>query len=483
MEDLRLVQFSKEGIQYVRLALVDTSNILRFRIVPISRFLKFIDSTEVRGLFMANAVFGLTYKDHLVVGLPPTISCRGEICLVPDVKINNNNLRRLPYGSGTHALCMVDVEDKDNPGGLFAGCPRSCLKNILKSATDEFGLSFLVGFETEVIFLEKQLDSLTPIDNSTYCSNVALHSVKTSMMIDEIVQAISDQGIGISQFHAESAPGQFEFVTDPYDPITAADNLVRTRETIYNVAAKYDVKATLAPKVFAASGKNVHLLIRQHFFKLNFPVFSAGSGSHCHISIQKSSNVEVSSPGPNAPQGLDALEEHFLSGILKHLRSICAFTLPNVTSYNRAVDHCWAGSYVCWGIDNKEATLRLAYNPGVNRKFRFEVKSVDGTANPYLAVSAIIVAGLDGIRKRLQLTLKEMTGSPDEYETKDKLQKLPGSIEEALSILEELTEYESFCEGMGKTLVDIFIAVRKGETEHLRKLSEEEQLKFVVETY
>lgn len=76
MENLRLAQFSKDGIQYVRMALVDTSNILRFRIVPITKFSKFIDATGVRGVFMSNAVMGLmAHEDHLAVGIPPVISC------------------------------------------------------------------------------------------------------------------------------------------------------------------------------------------------------------------------------------------------------------------------------------------------------------------------------------------------------------------------------------------------------------------------
>lgn len=161
------------------------------------------------------------------------------------------------------------------------------------------------------------------------------------------------------------------------------------------------------------------------------------------------------------------------------MSSICAFTLPNVTSYNRMQEHCWAGCYVCWGIDNREASVRLAYAPGATRKYRFEVKSVDGTANPYLAVSAIIVAGLDGIRRNLHLEQKEMTGQPNPLE----LKRLPGSVEEALSNLLEATEYELYCKGMGKTLVDIFIAVRRGEVEHMRKLTDEEQLKFVIATF
>lgn len=127
----------------------------------------------------------------------------------------------------------------------------------------------------------------------------------------------------------------------------------------------------------------------------------------------------------------------------------------------------------------------MAYAPGANRKFNFEVKNVDGTANPYLTVAAIIVAGLDGIRKNLPLTLKEMTVAPCDLETNDRLalKKIPTSIEEALSILEETSEYELYCKGMGKMLVDIFVAVRKGETEFMRKMSKEEQLKFVIKTY
>lgn len=168
-----------------------------------------------------------------------------------------------------------------------------------------------------------------------------------------------------------------------------------------------------------------------------------------------------------------------MAGILKHLSSICAFTLPNVTSYNRLQEHCWAGSYICWGIDNREATLRLAYTPGEHRQYRFEVKCVDGTSNPYVAVSAIIVAGLDGIRRNLHLEQEQLMDAPNPLECK----RLPGSIEEALSNLEEPSEYDMYCEGMGKQLVDIFIAVRKGESKHMRQLSDDEQLKFVIKHF
>ncbi|XP_037045305.1 protein fluG-like [Bradysia coprophila] len=458
MADQIVARFSEKGIRFVRIALVDSSNLVRIRIIPIAKFLKCINSAA-RGFCMANAALGMMrHVDQFPAGLPPAISCRGEVCMVPDVTSGIDKLCRLPYGSGAHALCMVDLEEKDNPGVPFGGCARSSLKKILRTATDEFGLSFLVGFEIEVFFLEKSLDSITPIDYTTYASSVALRSERTAKMIDEIAQSISDQGIEILHFHAESGPGQFEFVTDPYDPLTAADNLVRTRETIYNIAEKYGIKATLAPKVFA-----------DH----------AGSGAHCNISIDKFPKLNVTNTGPNAPEGINSFEESFLAGILKHLSSICAFTLPNVTSYSRTQEHCWAGCYVCWGIDNREATLRLAYIPGVNRKYRFEVKNVDGTSNPYLAVSAIIVAGLDGIRRKLHLEQKEVTGAPNPLE----LKRMPCSIEEALSNLEEPTEYELFCEGMNKTMVDLFIAVRKGEVKHVRQLSDEEQLKFAIKHF
>lgn len=255
MEDQRLDQLLAKGIKYVRLCVVDISNTTRIRIIPIKNFLELVNSNGDKGYFMANAVFGLmAQNDHLAVGLPAEISCCGELRLVPDMKKGVEHLYRLPYGSGAHAMCMVDVMEKDRPGVPFGGCARTSLKNILNTAKEEFGLSFLVGFEIEVIFLEKQLDPITPIDYTTYASSISLHSERTCMMIDEIVQSIVDQGIEVTHFHAESANGQFEFVTGPYDPLTAADNLVRTRETIYNIASKYNIKATLAPKVFADQG-------------------------------------------------------------------------------------------------------------------------------------------------------------------------------------------------------------------------------------
>lgn len=133
----------------------------------------------------------------------------------------------------------------------------------------------------------------------------------------------------------------------------------------------------------------------------------------------------------------------------------------------------------------REATLRLAYIPGVNRKFNFEIKCVDGTANPYLAVSAIIVAGLDGIRKNLKLNLKELTGAPSELPDEDRmeLERLPSSIEESLIYLKRKDEYELYCQGIGKTLVDIFIAVRIADAEYMRAMSKEDQLKFVIKNY
>lgn len=264
MEDQRVAQLLDKGIKFVRIAMLDTSNVMRIRIIPIAKFLNCINSGG-RVYCLANAIFGLlVHEDRLVEGLPPEVSCRGEVCMVPDVTNGIDNLRRLPYGSGAHALCMVDLEEKDHPGVPYAGCSRSCLKRILRSATEELGLSFLVGFEIEVVFLEKPLDSITPIDDTTYASSVALHSERTCKMIDEIVQAILDQGIGVSQFHGESGKGQFEFVTDPYDPLTAVDNLIRSRETIYNIAAKYGIKATLAPKVFGNQGKDVNNVIDRH---------------------------------------------------------------------------------------------------------------------------------------------------------------------------------------------------------------------------
>jgi glutamine synthetase len=121
-----------------------------------------------------------------------------------------------------------------------------------RKAKDNHDVTFLVGFETEVIFLERETFPPKPISVHSWSTSAAFRTSSLGKsIVEEIHDTLVSSGISVEQFHAESAPGQYEIITGPMEPVEAVDAVVFTRETVYNVAAKYGVRATLYPKVFA----------------------------------------------------------------------------------------------------------------------------------------------------------------------------------------------------------------------------------------
>jgi glutamine synthetase len=157
---------------------------------------------------------------------------------------------------------------------------------------------------------------------------------------------------------------------------------VHTREVIYNVAAKHGLRATFAPRIY---------------------MNSTGSAAHTHISVHSGrvkKDIQLSS-----------VEKSFLAGLMAHLPSLPALTLPIPASYKRVNDGVWSGgTYVCWGTENREAPVRLTNSASPSSR-RFEMRYIDGTANPYLVLAGILGAGYYlGIRSNLELTVSDCPG-------------------------------------------------------------------------
>ena len=156
---------------------------------------------------------------------------------------------------------------------------------------------------------------------------------------------------------------------------------MHTRETIYNVAVKHGLRATFAPRIFMNNN---------------------GNAAHTHISVH--------SDRVKKDLQLSSIEKSFLAGVLDHLPSICALTLPIPASYNRVKDGVLSGgTYVCWGTENREAPLRLTNSASPSSR-RFEMRFVDGTASPYLVLASILSAGYLGIQSTLELTISDCRG-------------------------------------------------------------------------
>jgi glutamine synthetase len=173
------------------------------------------------------------------------------------------------------------------------------------------------------------------------------------------------------------------------------------------------------------------------------------------------------------PHGLSALGEAFAAGVLRHLPALLPFTAANPNSYRRIKPSMWSGAFRCWGVNNREAPLRLVGAPGRPETVNFELKAVDGTANPYLALAAIVTAGLCGIRGGYTLPAP-VFGDPAGV---DGQEPLPSSLEEALAALEADVEFRAALEGTlgSETLCRVYPIIKRNECVALSGLSLEEQ--------
>jgi glutamine synthetase len=130
-----------------------------------------------------------------------------------------------------------------------------------------------------------------------------------------------------------------------------------------------------------------------------------GSSAHAHISVHRTDDFT-----DRESESLSPLEEQFLSGMLTHMRALPALTLPTPASYKRVVDGVWSGgTYINWGTENREAPVRLC-NARSTTSRNFEVRILDATANPHIALAGMLKAGLEGIVKELPLSIRDCTG-------------------------------------------------------------------------
>jgi glutamine synthetase len=265
-------------------------------------------------------------------------------------------------------------------------------------------------------------------------------------VVEDIVRALEKVDVDVQKFHAEAAPGQWEFVLPPKSSVEAVDMLVRARETIAVIAEQHGLRATLHPRPWADQ---------------------AGTGAHVHISA--------------TPVGYSNSKksESFFAGIMAHLPSISPFLLPLDDSYQRVISGIWSGGeHVCWGWDNKEAPLRRV------TKDRFELKMVCGTANPYVAMSALLASGLDGVEKRLPLVGGDCQKPAAEFTEEErqelKMTKLPNNLDDALQLLQE---DKAVVDLLGVSLVSAYIVITKEWNQYLREMSTEEKRNCLLSTY
>ena len=231
------------------------------------------------------------------------------------------------------------------------------------------------------------------------------------------VNMLEQMGISVEYSHHEAGPGQNEIDLRYADALTTADNIMTFRTVVKEISLERGIHASFMPKPLADA---------------------PGSGMHTHLSLFEGDSNAFYEAGQEFNMSLTARQ--FAAGILYHAAEICAVTDQYVNSYKRLWGGNEAPSYICWGHNNRSALLRIPqYKPGKGNSARMEFRALDPVANPYLAYSVLLAAGLDGIDKQMQLG--EPT-SDDVWELTDGerqamgIQPLPSSLDEALKIME-----------------------------------------------
>ncbi|KAL3676808.1 hypothetical protein R1sor_026756 [Riccia sorocarpa] len=259
--------------------------------------------------------------------------------------------------------------------------------------------------------------------------------------LDCMLKWLKEMHINVEQFHAEAGGGQFEIILAHEPVLKAADSLLLAREAITAAAISQNLHATFLPK-------------------LNLKNTAFGSGCHVHISLSKGGkNVFTAESGADSVYGMSETGASFLAGVLEHLPAVLAFTAPHPNSYKRIQPRTWSGAYQCWGVENKEAPLRACRDLGVITNV--ELKAFDGCANPHLGLAAVIAAGLDGLRRKLQLP-PPVNVDPAELDKENQVKRLPTTAAEAAQSLED---DETMRQLMGEKLVKNFLAIRRSEEE------------------
>jgi glutamine synthetase len=320
----------------------------------------------------------------------------------------------------------------------FEGDPRYVLKRNLERARDK-GFTFYTAPEMEFFIFESANTPPVPLDTAGFFDLTQLDMV--SELRRQTIVTLEAMGIPVEYSFHELGPSQHEIDLRYTDALTMADNVMTFRQVVKQVATELGVYATFMPK----------------------PIEGAfGSGMHTQVSLFEGDVNAFHDPGDEF--GLSKVGRCFIAGLLTHAREITAITNQTVNSYKRLIAGYEAPVHICWARNNESALVRLpAPKKGKESSTRIEFRSPDPAANPYLAFSVMLAAGLKGVEEGYDLppeatnNIYEMT--PEERAAEG-IGSLPQSLTEAISAMEES---ELVAEALGEHVFDYFIRNKRKE--------------------
>jgi glutamine synthetase len=401
----QIVKLADElGLQLVRFLYCDNGGVIRGKSTHVGQLARRMES----GIGLVKGMQSFTSLDFLAPDA--TYGPVEEIRLVPDPE----TFVALPYAPRSGQMIADMIELDHQPWALD---PRSFLRRMVDAAAAK-GLAFDAAFENEFYLAYRQDDGYAPVDRSLCFSAIGMES--TEPVIQDIIAALTAQGITVELSHPELGWGQQELSIRHAGALRAADNQITYRQTVRGVAAQHGIVATFAPKPWADQ---------------------AGSGAHLHWSIWDTDHGVNLLADASGPAGLSTLARQAIAGVVQHLPGLLGLTTPSVNSFRRLQPHYWSSAYTAWGIDNREAAVRVPsrYWDDEAGSTNLELKASDASANPYIALGGLIAAALDGIERGLDPgePVNQDPGNLTDAEREQRgIRRFPLTASEALDKLE-----------------------------------------------
>jgi len=357
----------------------------------------------------------------------------------------------LPWESKEHPVVRMFCDIYTPDGKPFAGDPRYILKRNLQKAK-QMGFTYCVGPELEYFYFNNPKNAII-LDRGSYFDLTPLDIAQD--VRHETVEILEDLGIIVEYSHHEVASSQHEIDLRYSDALTMADNVMTYRLVVKEVAQSRGLHATFMPKpIFGINGSGMHT--HQSLFFGNSNAF-----------FDKRDKFHLSN-----------IAKYFIAGLLRHAPEITSITNQWVNSYKRLVVGYEAPVYICWAQMNRSALIRVPmYKPGREKSMRIEYRVPDPACNPYLAFSAMLSAGLEGIEKKYPLpepandNIYEMS---ERERMRAKISSLPEDLLEAIKLTEKS---ELVKRALGEELFNFFIRNKKMEWEEYKAQVSEYEIK------
>ena len=423
----------KSGAQKVKVAVSDIDGILRGKYLHIDKFKGAAEPYPAGGFGFCDVVFGWDSSDQCYDNTSVTGWQHG----FPDAlaRLDLDTARNVPWDNNVPFFLGEFINSDGTPHPL---CPRQTLKKVIKRAA-KMGVNPMCGMEFEWFnFLENShsWESKKGVGPTPLTPGMFGYSLLRMNQNREFFNAIQDEmlqfGVPIEGLHTETGPGVYEAAIAFSDALTQADRAILFKTGTKEIGARFGIMPSFMAKWNAA-----------------YP----GCSGHIHQSMSDGDkNLFADAKGRH---GMSKMFESYLAGQVAHLMEFAPMFWPTINSYKRLVDGFWAPVKPTWGVDNRTASFRVI--AGSPKSTRLETRCPGADVNPYLAMAAVIAAGLDGVEKGMKLTAPAIHG------TNGGAENIPRAPRTLIETTRNFQQSKVARDWLGDTFVDHFAATREWE--------------------